>query len=461
MYTFPRFCLHNHASQLCYHHSTFLQMSQQNNSSTEQDSKVPRLRFPEFEGEWEHKKMEQIAHRIGDGLHGTPKYQEETGYYFINGNNLIDGKIKLFDITKQVSEEEYKSYQKNLSENTILISINGTIGNIARYNSEKVMLGKSVGYFNFKKNPAFVYHILQTSKIQNHFVSELTGTTIKNLSLKTLRETPISYPTLPEQQKIAAFLTAVDTKIEQLTKKKTLLEQYKKGVMQGIFGQHHGLKGLKDDTDLAESKSEKSQNPSHLRFRQKDGTNYPDWEEKKLREVASFLRGSTLSKSDLEENGKNKCIHYGELFTKYHEVINNTISRTNAEGVRSKVGDILMPSSDVTPDGLARASSIQEKDVILGGDINVIRPNHINSIFLSYLLNFNKKKIIRIVTGTTVKHIYNKDVKMLEFNISKSAEEQTQIANFLSAIDDKIKLVSTQLANTQQFKKGLLQQMFV
>jgi len=214
---------------------------------------VPALRFKEFEDEWGKKKMEDLSERIGDGLHGTPKYVDESDIHFVNGNNLINGNIFITDKTKKVDENTFLKNDKNLADNTLLISLNGTIGNIARYNNEKVMLGKSVGYFNFNTDSEYYFHILKSPKIQRFFISELTGSTIKNLSLKTLRETIIPFPTLPEQQKIASFLSAVDEKIQQLNKKKELLEQYKKGVMQQLFS-------------------------GQLRFKDENGNPYPDWE---------------------------------------------------------------------------------------------------------------------------------------------------------------------------------------
>jgi restriction endonuclease S subunit len=135
---------------------------------------------------------------------------------------------------------------------------------------------------------------------------------------------------------------------------------------------------------------------------------------------------------------------------------------TRFTGVWTADGDILMPTSDVTPDGLARASVIQKNDVVLGGDINILRPNkQINSIFLSYMLNFMKKKIINIVTGTTVKHVYISDLKKLHYKIPTSPDEQEKIANFLTSLDNKIELINNQLEQARLFKKSLLQKMFV
>ncbi len=97
---------------------------------------VPNLRFPGFAEEWEVRKLGEIAMKIGDGLHGTPVYVNESDYYFINGNNLVNGKVELNSNTKRVDAETYTKNNKGLNKNTILISINGTIGNIARCNNK-------------------------------------------------------------------------------------------------------------------------------------------------------------------------------------------------------------------------------------------------------------------------------------------------------------------------------------
>jgi len=179
-------------------------------------------------------------------------------------------------------------------------------------------------------------------------------------------------------------------------------------------------------------------------------------------EVCDVFRGSPLSKAELDENGSKPCIHYGELFTKYSEVISSIYSKTNRkDGFKSKVGDILMPSSDVTPDGLAKASVIMHNDVILGGDMNILRPiEDIKPIFLSYLLNRSKREIIKLVSGTTVKHIYPSQISNCHLPIVYDDTEQQRIAACLSSLDEVIAGEGQKLELLKQHKKGLLQNLF-
>ena len=183
------------------------------------------------------------------------------------------------------------------------------------------------------------------------------------------------------------------------------------------------------------------------------------WVVKPVSEICEVFRGSPLSKADLDENGSEPCIHYGELFTKYAEVISSIYSKTNRKnGFKSEVGDVLMPSSDVTPDGLAKASAIMLNDVILGGDMNILRPfKDINPIFLSYLLNRSKRDIIKLVSGTTVKHIYPSQISTCPLLIVNDTSEQQKIAACLSSLDEVITAESQKLEVLKDHKRGLLQ----
>lgn len=200
-------------------------------------TKFKKTEIGEIPEEWEVFSLMQISYKIGDGLHGTPKYDENGEYYFINGNNLVDGNIIVTQDTKKVSKEEYIKNNKELNDNSLLISLNGTIGNIAYYNDERIMLSKSSGYItlNDKCNKAYIYQLLQSSRINEYFNKELTGTTIKNLSLNTLRNTPISIPSIKEQEQIASILSEADKKIEKYKNRKQKLKEIKKGLMQQLL----------------------------------------------------------------------------------------------------------------------------------------------------------------------------------------------------------------------------------
>ena len=157
----------------------------------------------------------EISDRIGDGLHGTPAYSENGEYFFINGNNLLDGEIIFNEKTKSCSKFEYDKYKKDLSNNTILISINGTIGNLAFYKGENVILGKSACYINIKSDvdKNFIYYALKSSKFQNYIKSQATGSTIKNVSLKLLRDYVLELPDIIQQKRISKILSNLDDKI--------------------------------------------------------------------------------------------------------------------------------------------------------------------------------------------------------------------------------------------------------
>lgn len=170
---------------------------------------------------WKWEQIKEITTVLGDGLHGTPIYSNEGDYYFINGNNLSDGKIEIKENTKRVTIEEYEKYKKPLNENTIFVSINGTLGNTALYNGEKVILGKSACYFNVLNiiDKHYIRYCITSRRFINYAYKNATGSTIKNVSLKAMREFEIpTPPTLEEQQAIVSEIEirlSVCDKLEQ------------------------------------------------------------------------------------------------------------------------------------------------------------------------------------------------------------------------------------------------------
>ena len=187
--------------------------------------------------EWKEYKIEDVTTVLGDGLHGTPLYDDNGNVYFINGNNLENGRIVIKKDTKKVSESEAKNYTKPLSDRTILVSINGTIGNVAKYNGEKCILGKSACYFNVNPNVDldFIYYVVANKQFCNTITQLATGTTIKNVSLKTMRGYSFMMPSYDEQIKISSILRSLDEKIELNRRINDNLEQQAQALFKSWF----------------------------------------------------------------------------------------------------------------------------------------------------------------------------------------------------------------------------------
>ena len=167
---------------------------------------------------WKWVRLSEIISVLGDGIHGTPVFDEMGDYYFVNGNNLAKGHIVFKADTKKVSFDEYEKHKKPLDENTILISINGTIGNYAFYAGEPIILGKSACYFSVLAgvDKEYVRHLINTKFFMDYAVKEATQTTIKNVSLKAMRMLPVPLPPLAEQKRIVAKLEEILPLCERL-----------------------------------------------------------------------------------------------------------------------------------------------------------------------------------------------------------------------------------------------------
>jgi len=184
-----------------------------------------------FPKAWEVKKLVDMSPRIGDGIHTTPKYSEHGAYFFINGNNLSEGRIVVTKGTLQVDESEFKKYYIPLNRNTVLYSINGTIGNMAYYCDEPVILGKSAAYIKLDDatNAEFVFWSLQTDRPKRFFRRELTGSTIQNLSLSAIRSLPLAQPVQPAEKaainariaSVTRLLSSEETRLNKLQKQKS------------------------------------------------------------------------------------------------------------------------------------------------------------------------------------------------------------------------------------------------
>jgi len=186
------------------------------------------------------------------------------------------------------------------------------------------------------------------------------------------------------------------------------------------------------------------------------------WKEVRLGDHALFFKGNGLSKSQLIDDGPQMCIHYGQLFTHYGPVIDSVASRCVAfEGsFKSQVDDVLMPGSDVTPRGLATASAVRVFDVVLGGDVIVIRakPESLYGPFLSNFIRMSKGRVLRLVKGSTVYHIHAKDLADLEV-LMPPLKEQEAIAEALGDADVAIASLDALIAKKREVKQAAMQQL--
>lgn len=167
-----------------------------------EDDEIP-FEIPEH---WKWARLSSLVSVLGDGLHGTPSYDVNGTVYFINGNNLKNGKIVINDLTKKVSKEEAKKYYKDLNQSSLLVSINGTLGNVSFYDNEPVILGKSACYFNLigHLDKYFFKVLIDSDYFQSYLTNFATGTTIKNVPLSAMRSVLIPLPPLAEQKRIVA-----------------------------------------------------------------------------------------------------------------------------------------------------------------------------------------------------------------------------------------------------------------
>ena len=405
------------------------------------DGHIPQLRFPEFNVSWNEYKLGSITDVV-DSLHTTPKDYVSSGFPMIR---VVDVSNIELDLNKclNVSEETYRQFTKKYQPKVgdVVLSRVGTCGaSIMLRTKDNVCLGQNTVLLHPKINKDF-YHILVKSNIFQVQVSRrVVGSTQKTLSLKDLKLFKLNIPAKPEQQKIAEFLTAVDNKIEQLIKKQELLGEYKKGLMQQIFSQA-------------------------IRFKADDGSDFPDWEEKKLGDVVStpVSDGPHLTP---------KFVKQGVPFLSVNNLVESKIDFSNVRYI--SIDDHLVFSKKCKPKKgdvlLGKAASVGkvafvETDVEFNiwSPIAMIRPGNSNFskyIYYCFQTRFILNQISKFTNSSSQGNIGMGDINKIIIKLPNKLE-QTKIANFLSSIDTKIEQVGKQLDESKQFKKALLQQMFV
>lgn len=418
---------------------------------------VPLLRFAEFDGEWKENKLSELVNFKSGYAFKSSIMQSEGNFQIIKMSNVYKNKLSLERNPSFINNFDSKSKSSILKKGDNLLTLTGTVGktdygySVSIPKNNKFLLNQRLvrlrGIKN-KSNNYFINNILKTNKFLHLFFNEGKGGTgnQSNVGIDDVKNIKLPFPSLPEQQKIASFLTEVDTKLSQLTKKKALLENYKKGVMQQIFP------------------STGSGQVPEIRFKDGNGNDYSDWEEKQLRDLATYRRGSFPQPYGLPKWYDKKN---GTPFVQVYDVDDNMLLKLTTKNKISALG--------------AKQSVFVEKGTLvitIQGSIGKIAKTQYDAyvdrtllIFQSYKrpLNIDYFKYVLFLLfeiekmkapGGIIKTI-TKEVLSSFHVMIPSLEEQTKIANFLSELDTKIEVLSTSIENTQTFKKGLLQQLFV
>ena len=411
---------------------------------------TPKLRFKEFDNDWINTKVKDLGEFSSGGTPSKDIHDYWNGNIpWISSSDLNEESIFDIRINRFISEDAIKnSATKKIPKNSILLVSRVGVGKVALTNQELCTSQDFTALTPKKDYALFIAYLMKN--ITPRLLDLNQGTSIKGFVREDLISLPISLPSKEEQTKIASFLSAVDEKISQLTQKHQLLSQYKQGMMQKLFSQQ-------------------------IRFKADDGSEFGEWEEKILIDSVdtnikwSFTGGpfgSNLKSEDytelgiriiqLQNIGDGAFLNDYKIYTspeKANELLSCNIYPD--EILISKMGD-----------PVARCCIVpkhHDRYVMCSDGIRlVVDKQNYSSIFMFYQINYQdfRQSASDVSTGSTRKRIGLSDLKQLPIKVP-CLEEQTKIANFLSAIDQKIEVVAQQIEQAKQWKKGLLQQMFV
>lgn len=411
--------------------------------------KVPNLRFKGFTDYWEQRKLGEVTTSL-KSYSLTRKYEtiDTTGYKYIHYGDIHTGKAKKIDNPDKLPSIIKGNYF-TLDNGDIVVAdasedYQGIADAAILLNKNMFSIVAGLHTIAFRPNnkllsSLFAYYTLQTSNFKHYGYRVGTGLKVFGISNAAFFNYSSFYPTFMEQQIISKLLNLVERLITLQQRKLELLKQLKKGFLQKMF-------------------AEKNNKQPVLRFK----GFHDDWEQRKLGEIVEWSKGSGLSKDALNIQGIGvPVIHYADLY-KFNSVQKEVIHWTmNDIGTKIPENNLLFPMSDVTPDGLARTSTVLQSNVKAGGDVLIAKLNKdILSTFMSYQINRNKNQILPLVTGTTVRHINSKSLSTLKVTVP-GKNEQKYVGSILMRFDSLIALHQRKQNHLKLLKKSLLQQMFM
>lgn len=395
---------------------------------TKQQKNVPGLRFSEFNGLLNSKSLRTVANSVD--YRGKAPLKSDSGIFLVTAKNIKKGYIDYECSKEYVLKSDYSEVmRKGLPEiGDVLFTTEAPLGNVAQVDNKDIALAQRVIKFRGKEilDNTFLKFYFLSSEFSKRIARVAIGSTVQGISGSDLHKTIINFPDLQEQQKIADFLGSVDAWLDNLRQQKTALETYKRGMMQKLFTQQ-------------------------VRFKDEDGKDFPEWQENKLGQLEDIKaiklgRGNVISKQDIAD----------------------------------KPGDHPIYSSSVKENGLfgSYADYMFDEELLTwsvdGGGHFFYRPKHKFSVtnvsgwmrilskdivpkFLAYQLQFHHAKLVFDYSSkahpSVIRGVYT--VALPAF------EEQQKIANFLSAIDQTVTAKAEEITKVEQWKKGLMQKMFV
>jgi type I restriction enzyme S subunit len=398
---------------------------------------MPQLRFKEFDGEWKNEQIGKYIDLIsGIAFKGEDISEDSTGVPILRGINITEGYIRHNEnIDRYYLGNTDKLDKIRLKEGDLVLGMDGSkVGKNSALVSKKdvdSLLIQRVARLRAKKNTSLEFIYLHINSIIFHKYVDVVNTSsgIPHISSKQINDFKIYLPQFPEQQKIASFLSAVDEKIQQLSRKKELLEQYKKGIMQQLFS-------------------------GKLRFKDENGNDYADWEEKKLGEVAIITMGQSPESISYNTDSLGMLLIQGNADIK--ERVTLPRQWTSQPTKTCEIGDLILTVR--APVGSIAKSS--HSACIGRGVCSIINnKSSVQEYLYQFLLSY-ESKWTSLEQGSTFTAVSGNDIKSLKLNLPQ-LPEQHKIASFLSSIDAKIESANQQITQTQTFKKGLLQQLFV
>lgn len=417
---------------------------------------VPELRFPEFEGKLETKRLGELADITKLAGYEYTKhivYSKKGTIIGLRALNIKNNIITLDDVQYIDGSDFSKLSRSKLYIGDLLFTyIGANIGDIAIVpENDKYYLAPNISRIRCNETNAhhnFIFQYFRRSTFRLKEISKYVASSSQPaLAMENIRKFKLFIPTLPEQLKIATFLTTVDQRIQLLSQKKEKLEEYKKGLMQKIFSQE-----LRFGFDSA-------QPPSDGKVVERS-RNYPDWEEKKLREVAEINGGGTPETVKSEYwNGNINWFTPTEIKQKYITKSNRKITELGLKKSSAKVlpENTLLFTSRAT---IGDVSIAMNKCTTNQGFQSFMPNDSYDTEFLYYWIRYNKKAFIRKSSGSTFIEISKSAIQKMKI-LLPSIQEQQKIASFLSVLDEQIERVAGQVDKLKEWKKGLLQKMFV